>query len=220
MNITIQDSVQMHRDFNAVFPRDLVEDLAEEEPQWAQTSEQLDTLLIQKRQEIEKTKNAELEESEQEVKPLKPTFALDTLVTPGWNKILQKGTKNWADFENLITLYALGKLFICQNMPEKAKQDKAELTYVVEEFDRIKRPQVRTHLTAEKRLASTKTYVAFGERTIDASCISDYQSRVEALGYLESEYQEAIEGNEFNGLKLKKAYHIACGVMKNLRQRY
>ena len=58
MKISIQDSVQMHRDFYEAFPRDLVEDLAEEEPQLAQTSENLDTLLTQTRQGLKEIKDS------------------------------------------------------------------------------------------------------------------------------------------------------------------
>lgn len=229
MKISIQDSAQMSRDFYEVFPRDLVEDLAEEEPQVAQTSENLDTLLLTKRKELETQKTLEDElwndsvvspnKKIQETHLVRPVFAKDTLVVPGWDRI-KKGQKNWSDFENLMFLYALGNLFSAQNMPEKAKHDKAELTYAVEKFDRLKRPEVKKHLTAEKRLAGDKAYIRFGKRTIDASCISDEQSRIEALRDLEDECHEAMAGNEFNGWKLKKAYHIARRVMKTLRQRY
>ena len=239
MKISIQDSAQMSRDFYEVFPRDLVEDLSEEEPQVAQTSENLDTLLSRTRQGLKELEKAEkwkfplpqphcpiMPESFQQkysgqvVKPREPANVRKTLVASGWNVILRKGQKNWADLENLITLYALGQLFKGKSMPEKAKQDKAELIRVVEEFDRIKRPQAKKHLTAEQRMDSTKSYAFFAQKTIDASCISDEQLRIEALRDLEEECHEAMAGNEFNGWKLKKAYRIARQVMKTLHQRY
>ena len=185
MKISIRDSVQMHRDFYETFPRDLVEDLAEEDPQLTQTSESLDTLLTQTRQGLKEIKDSEkavqwkfplpqphcplVPESFQQKysvqfpRPHEPAYLRTTLVVPGWNVILNEGQKNWADMENLITLYALGRLFKGKEMPEQAKKDKAELIRVVEEYDRLKRPQVKKHLTAEQRLASTKTYASFAK---------------------------------------------------------
>ena len=113
MKISIQDSVQMHRDFYETFPRDLVEDLAEEDPQLTQTSESLDTLLTQTRQglkEIQDSKKAvqwkfplpqphcplvpesfQQKYSVQFPRPHEPAYLRTTLVVPGWNVILNEG---------------------------------------------------------------------------------------------------------------------------------
>lgn len=220
MKVSLQDSVQMHRDFYAVFPRDLVEDLSDEDPQLEQNSESLDRLLSAKRQEIEKKEEASLPDLSLEEAPVRPVLVPDTLVKTGWDKISHKHQKNWADFENLIALYTLGKLFCQKTMPAKALQDKKELTYVVEEFDRIRKPRAKKHFSAAQRLSSTKTYIDFGKRTINASCLPNAFDRAQTLNEIENEYIEAIHANQFNGWKLKKAYHISRRVIKKLRQRY
>jgi len=242
-NISLTELAQIRRDYAQTWPEDLVEDLEDSDPHIFEETQRQKTLLAEKCQAIRTQQAPELiqedlfdetselvqkdktppslkKEKIQPSCPVAPVFAPDTLVARGWNNMQIKGRKNWADFENLMYLYALGKLFTAETIPAKAQQDKKELTYVVEEFDRLKHPKRKKHASASQRLASFKTYVAFGKRTIDASCETAPSSRAWELHELERECSDAMENNIHNGLKLERAYHIARRVLYNLRTRY
>lgn len=199
MSISFEELSQIARDHSQMWPSDLVEGLEENDPHVCFQSQMYANLIAQKKREQQK-----------ELLPLLPS-----LVVPGWNNVKNKGQKNWADFENLLFFYALGKLQLDSSYQTvwQKENDLNALRYVIEKFPTLKGKKTES---AEKRILKNTTYLKFGRRVID-SLISD---DVSAQYDLNREIQDAEETNYFNASKLRKSQTIANRVFRTLRDRY
>lgn len=205
MKLALKDLLQMSKDHNQIWPSDLVNDLEEEEPHVFLQSKTFTQLIL------DRVKN--IKNDPPELEDIMPP--LPSLVTPGWDNTKIKGTQNWADFENLILFYTIGKLDI-PNTPDniqQKEQDLAELRTVIEEFRPLKGQKKQS---AEKRVGANTTYLAFGKKTIDNLLTNNPNMRHE----MQREIEDANEANYFNGCKLEKSYHIALRVFHTLQDRY
>ena len=115
MDIPFEELIQLARVHNQVWPADLVDDLKEEEPSIYQQASIYRELISKRLLEQERSRHE------------------PTLVVSGWDHIEKKGQKNWADFENLLFFYALGKLQLNLDY-ETALQKETDLE---EDFVRI-----------------------------------------------------------------------------------
>ena len=194
MKIPFKDLVQIFRDHNQIWPADLVEDLQDDDPH-VYLQSQIYTDLILHKNEM-------------------PIF-LPTLVVPGWNNMEKKRQKNWADFENLLLFYAIGKIQLdsFSDMAVQKEKDLKDLRSAIEKFPILKgkRPE-----TAEDRVSKNTTYLAFGKNMLD-SLITNNQG---AQHDLYREIQDAEETNVFNASKLRRSQVIAYRVFDTLQKRY
>lgn len=214
MEIPFKELLQLSNNHNKIWPEDLVEDLEEEDPIIAQQSQLYKRLILERLHREEENNETFLEDQkEAKIQAAKPQ--LPSLVVSGWNNPNIKGKKNWADFENLLLFYTIGKLAKAntpENRPQK-ERDLSELRTVIEAFLPLKGQKSQT---AEKRVEVETTYLAFGKKVIDSLVKNDCCSQYE----LQREIQDAEETNSFNASKLHKSYTIACRIFKNLQRRY
>ncbi len=208
MNIPFKDLIQLSKDHAQVWPMDLANDLEEEEPQILQMSQTYKQMILEHLHPEEDTPEIPPEEEEEVFKS-----PLPTLVVPGWDNPNIKGTKNWADFENLILFYTIGKLAIASNFQNQKEYDQQELRGAIEAFLPFKGQKRKS---AEERVAVNTTYLAFGKRVIDGLTQNDPSIQYEA----NREIQDARETNYYNAQKLEKSYGIARRVFKKLKERY
>ena len=201
MKIPFRDLLQLSRDHSQIWPSDLIEDLEEEEPQISQQSQMYQALILEQ---------LHANETEEATTP-----ALPTLVVKGWDKPQIKGTKNWADFENLLLFYTIGQLAaadIPENQAQKEK-DQAELREAIEGFLPLKGQRKKS---AEERVAVNTTYLSFGKKVIDGLVKNDPCSAYET----QREIQDAWETNSYNASKLERSRNIASRVLNTLQNRY
>ena len=198
MGIPFEELVRLAQDHSQVWPSDLVEDLKEDDPHVCLQSQMYADLISQKKREYKES-----------------NFSLPTLVVPGWDKIEKKGQKNWADFENLLLFYALGKIQFSPSYETtfQRKKDTEDLRQVIEKFPILKGKKPES---AEERIGKNTTYLAFGKSVLD-SLIRDDQG---AQHDLYREIQDAEETNSFNASKLKRSQTIARRVFSTLKKRY
>ena len=205
MKIPFKDAVQLSQDHSQIWPKDLIEDLEEEDPNVSLDSQALHKLISE---HLKKTENSSFENE-------LSYSNLPTLVVQGWDNQYIKGTKNWADFENLLLFYTIGELDVV-NTPENQEQKKRDLTELREAIEAFLPLKGQKKKSAEARVDVNTTYLAFGKRVIDSLVNNDYSSQYE----LQREIQDAQETNYFNAIKLEKSYNIASRVFNRLKQRY
>ncbi len=215
-DFSLQDIAQIHRDFHQIYPSDLLEDLSDSEPTVYQEAQILNQLLIDRRSNVvPQPEHTDCLQSSASFVPKQTD-----ILTPGWSRIQRKGQKNWADFQNLMTLYALNQLFPYQIDLPQAQYDYQRLVFAVERFDELKHPTKRHHLSASERLQGKGTYVVFGQRTIDACLHNNPVDVEEQLYLLNREISDAEAGNFYNAQKLRRAYNISQPIVSRLKQRY
>ena len=195
MKIPFRDLIQIFRDHSQIWPADLVEDLREDDPHVYQQSQTYTNLLLQKNNP--------------------PPVFLPTLVVPGWNNMAIKGQKNWADFENLLFFYTLGKIQLdpLSGMASQKEKDFNDLRCAIEKFPILKGQKAET---AEERVSKNTTYLAFGKNVIDSLLANNLGAQYD----LYREIQDAEETNAFNGAKLRRSQTIANRVFNTLQARY
>lgn len=198
MSISFEELSQIARDHSQMWPSDLVEGLEENDPHVCFQSQMYANLIAQKKREYKMADSP-----------------LSSLVVPGWNDTRNRGKINWADFENLLFFYALGKIQLDPSYQTEwqKENDLNELRQAIEKFPILKgqRPE-----SAEERVNKGTTYLTFAKRVID-SLINDDQN---AQHDLYREIQEAAETNSFNASKLGTSRVIANRVFRVLQNRY
>ena len=196
MNLSFKELTQLAQNHNSVWPADLVEGLEEDEPHVCLQSRIYANLICR--------------EKEKESMPVLPT-----LVVPGWNNVTSKGKINWADFENLLFFYALGKIHLDPSYKTSIQKenDLNELRQAIEKLPILKgqRPE-----SAEARVNKGTTYLTFAKSVIDSLINNDQNAQHD----LYREIQEAAETNSFNAAKLRTSQVIANRVFRVLQNRY
>ena len=216
---SLSELIQLNRDFCQIWPTDLLEDLEEKEPQLFQEYRQLQILTEKAIREAEKKDRDFLRSvgviSTLPERPSSPfASSQPSLISFGWDEIHPRKT-NWADFQNLLFFYALGKLHLAETderRPQK-EADLAELRWAIEGLSLIKKAKPQT---AEERVAQRTSYLLFGKKMIDALMMRNE----EALYDCDREIQDAEETNSYNARKLKHTRFLAAKVVRTLKNRY
>ena len=130
------------------------------------------------------------------------------------------GKINWADFQNLLFFYALGKLHPADSDEIIAQKqiDLEDLRSAIEKVPELKNQKSQT---AEQRINRKKanTYLLFAMNVIDSIFNNNSAQKYD----LEREIQDAEETNSFNAAKLKRSKSTAtlvCDVLKNRYKKF
>ena len=199
MNIPFGELVQLASNHNQVWPNDLVEGLEEDDPHIFLQSKVYADLISSRKRELEYSTSIS---------------SLPSLIVPGWDNVQNKGQKNWADFENLLFFYALGKIQTASYKAKLQKEDDLKkLREVIEKFPLLKGKKAES---AEQRASKDTTYLAFGRKVIDSLINNDLGTQHD----LNREILDAEETNGFNAGKLKRSRAIAQRVFHTLKNRY
>ena len=217
MDFSLSDLNHLLKDFKDTWPQDLIDDLAEKEPQIGQQLQDLQSLISEKASQI----------SQEELPPKTPEVSVPkkrpspihiklkpSLVSPKWDEI-QKGRINWDDFKNLLLFYALGKMQVANSdlVLLQKEEDLHQLRLAIEEFPLLKNQKPQT---AEQRVNQKTSYLSFGKKVIDA--LMNNSSTVNHDS--DREIQDADETSSFNATKLGLTKKIALNVFYTLKKRY
>ena len=203
MEPSFSDYRERRKIISEIYPPDLLEDLKESEPELYNEAQDCDNHIADFVREMKQS--------------VAPKALLPSVLTKGWNRTKKhKFNKNWADMENLLKLYALSLYFKGQALPYQAQVDKAELTDAVEAASVSQKH--KNGIPAQKRLAQAKTYLRFGQKTLDVFFAPDSDRKGYDMEALNREIYET--SNEYNAEKLRKSKEIALSVGRFICKRY
>ncbi len=200
---TFSDYRERRQIIRQTFPDDLLEDLKDSEPELYHEAFVCDMYLSGLKTKLQ---SSVCEET-----------LLPSLLTQGWDKPKkQKFSKNWADMENLLKLYAIGLYFRSSPLTQQAIHDYQELSFAAQQASTS--PKNKKGIPAEQRLQKAGCYLAFGLKTLDAVFQDDAYDKEFALNVLCQEIQNTR--NEYHAEKLSRSHTIALRVAKIIHNRY
>ena len=145
---------------------------------------------------------------------LKTGTILPSIVSEGSDRFCQG--INWAHYENILKLFALGYL-IRGEMTRQQKKDKSDLIAAIEKAGNAK--YKKKHLSAEEIIQrDSGVYLRYGKNVIRAMAEPDPQVSERRLKDLRSEIQDTR--NDFNATQLHKMMSKAKTIYMTMQSRY